>query len=595
MLYPQRNDQRDLLDLSGLWDFQLDPDGVGERQGWQDGLAAARAIAVPASWNEQFPDTRDYMGAAWYVRDAFIPSAWRGRRVYVRVGSANYAAKVWVNSAAVGEHLGGHLPFAFDVTDHLRWGRANRVAVRVENELRPERVPAGNLSSGLLMGNYPATAFDFFPYGGLHRAVTLAALPPRHLADITVVTAIEGGDGLVEVTLRSAGATDGAGRLLLTGTSEHTADLAFRDGEARANLRVPAARLWSPRDPYRYTLRAQLLDGEAVVDEYTLPVGIRTVAVRGDTLLLNGEPLALTGFGKHEDFPVSGRGLNLPLIVKDHALLQWVGANSYRTSHYPYAEEAMDLADRDGILIIDEIPAVSLVFHDGPERVQARLAQCRQQVRELIERDKNHPSVIMWCLANEPLPARIGPALAGGAPAADDPATAAGRAFFDQLFATARQLDASRPFTVVGVMGDPVEWLEPADVTCLNRYYGWYSQGGRLDEVAHSLAAELDALHRRLGKPIIITEFGADTQAGLHAEPPEMWSEEYQVELLRRYLDVAAERPFVVGLHVWNFADFKTTQGVIRAAGLNQKGVFTRDRRPKMAAHFLRQRWSADS
>jgi beta-glucuronidase len=141
-------------------------------------------------------------------------------------------------------------------------------------------------------------------------------------------------------------------------------------------------------------------------------------------------------------------------------------------------------------------------------------------------------------------------------------------------------------------MGGPRSWLALTDVVCINRYYGWYSQGGQLEEAARVLATELDSLHRELGKPIVLTEFGADTLAGFHAEPPEMWSEEYQVEFLRRYLDVADARPFVVGLHVWNFADFKTTQGVLRAGGLNRKGVFTRDRRPKMAAHYLRQRWT---
>jgi beta-galactosidase/beta-glucuronidase len=119
----------------------------------------------------------------------------------------------------------------------------------------------------------------------------------------------------------------------------------------------------------------------------------------------------------------------------------------------------------------------------------------------------------------------------------------------------------------------------------------WYVLGGRLDQAIPLLEKELDALHQSLGKPIIITEFGTDTVAGTHSEPDEMWSEEYQVEFLRRYLDVAAARPFVVGLHVWNFADFRTGQGIIRMNGMNLKGVFTRDRRPKMAAHFLRSRW----
>jgi beta-glucuronidase len=144
----------------------------------------------------------------------------------------------------------------------------------------------------------------------------------------------------------------------------------------------------------------------------------------------------------------------------------------------------------------------------------------------------------------------------------------------------------------VGVQGGPTDWHGIFDVLCINRYYGWYVFGGRLEEGAAELARELDALHKMFGKPIVLAEFGTDTLPGSHSTPPEMWTEEYQVEYLRRYLDVADLRPFVAGMQVWNFADFKTGQGTSRAGGINHKGVFTRDRRPKMAAHFLRERWT---
>jgi beta-glucuronidase len=183
----------------------------------------------------------------------------------------------------------------------------------------------------------------------------------------------------------------------------------------------------------------------------------------------------------------------------------------------------------------------------------------------------------------------------GGSPlgAGDPPreAVAAGMRFFGELYAEANRLDGTRPVTMVGVQGGPRDWHGLFDVVCINRYYGWYTQPGQLDLGRQALASELDELHEAFGKPIIITEFGADTLPGAHATPPEMWTEEYQVEVLRAFLDVAAERPFMAGMHVWAFADFKTGQGTMRAAGLNHKGVFTRDRRPKMAAHFLRQRW----
>jgi beta-glucuronidase len=205
---------------------------------------------------------------------------------------------------------------------------------------------------------------------------------------------------------------------------------------------------------------------------------------------------------------------------------------------------------------------------------------------ELIARDKNHPSVIMWCVANEPM---AGNPLGGVAPPAK--MVEAGKQFFSRMYQHTRSLDTTRPITMVGVQGVPPDWLSYFDVVSINRYYGWYFLGGQLDTAIKWLEAELDTLHKSFGKPIIITEFGADTLAGAHSQPDEMWSEEYQVEILRRYLDVAAARPFMAGMHVWNFADFKTGQGIIRMAGLNMKGVFTRDRKPKMAAHFLRSRW----
>lgn len=594
MLYPQQNDTRNTLDLSGFWDFRLDPQEIGEEKSWFNGLESPRTIAVPASWNELYQDTREYLDAAWYVREFYVPSGWQGQQVYLRVGSANYAAKVWVNGQFVGEHLGGHLPFALEVTEEVAWDAPNTVAIQVEGKLTPTRVPPGNVSRGGMggfMSGYPNTSFDFFPYTGLQRPVVLFTVPRTHIEDINVVTEIDGQDGIVQVKVAQTGTT-GAGKLTLTGQGgPWEADLAFADGVAEAEIRVPGARLWCPEDPYLYQLTVALADGGQVVDRYTLDVGVRTIAVQGDHILLNGEPIYLTGFGRHEDFPVHGRGLNMPLIVKDYSLLKWVGANSYRTSHYPYSEEQMIVADREGILVIDEIPAVGLMFADGEENVQARLTQCRQQLQELIARDKNHPSVIMWSIANEPFSNSVMRRFIGGSGDQEDD-TAIGKAFFDEMHDLAYSLDPTRLTTVVGVMGGPVEWLERSDVVCINRYWGWYSQSGQLDDGAELLAQELDALHDTLGKPIVISEFGADTIAGAHSDPPEMWTEEYQVEMLRRYLDVAAERPYVAGLHVWNYADFKTGQSSRRAGGLNLKGVFTRDRRPKMAAHFLRERWT---
>jgi len=196
--------------------------------------------------------------------------------------------------------------------------------------------------------------------------------------------------------------------------------------------------------------------------------------------------------------------------------------------------------------------------------------------RLMIARDKNHPSVIMWSLANEPHSKR---------PAA--------KGFFRNLYDLARSLDPTRPVTVVSAVGIGEEAFEFCDVACLNRYFGWYTQPGQLDEGCELLSAELDALHTKFPKPLILSEFGADTIPGHHAQPPEMFSEEYQAEMLARHIEVLDSKPFVVGQHVWNLCDFKTGQAVHRMGGMNLKGVFTRDRRPKLAAHRLRELWGA--
>ena len=593
MLYPQQNELRNLVDLSGVWDFQTDPEGQGETSDWCDGLPAARPLAVPGSWNEQYDDLYAYLGPAWYFRTFYVPAGWQGQRVMVRVGSANYAARVWLNGREIGGHEGGHLPFALDVTAGLDWTGENSLAIRVENELKPTRVPAGNLDSspmGGFMSGFPSATFDFYPYAGLHRPVLFYSTPQTCIEDVTVVTTLEGERGLVEINVRYSGA-GGRGRVRLEGNGVSLeAALVFVGNEARAVIAVENARLWSPEDPFLYEATLTLLGAEGgPQDRYRLPVGIRTVQATPDALLLNGKPVYLKGFGRHEDFFVNGRGLNVPLIVKDYNLLKWVGANSYRTSHYPYSEEEMNLADRQGMLIIDEIPAVSMQFADGDEAIQTRLTTARRMLEELVARDKNHPSVILWSVANEPMPPDMMRRMTGGGE--PSPEDEAGRKFLGNLVDLAHQLDKTRPAVLVGVMGGPLDWLDLSDIVCVNRYWGWYTQPGQPEAGAQLLAQELDGIRSALHKPVLITEFGADTIAGMHSIPAKMFTEEYQVEFLRSYLDVTAQRPYVIGLHVWNFADFQATQSIARVGGLNHKGVFTRARQPKMAAHFLRERW----
>jgi beta-glucuronidase len=204
------------------------------------------------------------------------------------------------------------------------------------------------------------------------------------------------------------------------------------------------------------------------------------------------------------------------------------------------------------------------------------VSMVHEVIRELVARDKNHSCVVLWSIAN--------------GPESDTPAS---RESFATLAAQTRALDPSRPVGFVNVMlalpaKDVVTDL--FDVVMLNRYYGWYVNTGDLENAEQAFEAELTAWAEKCDKPIIMTEYGGDTQPGLHSVLPTVWAEEYQVELLAMSHRVFDRFDAVVGEQVWNFADFATVPGVMRVGG-NKKGVFTRERNPKAAAHLLRRRW----
>ncbi len=590
MLRPQDTSTRETKRLDGIWDFGADAAGIGRvERWWQSALPDARRMPVPSSFNDVLadPNVHDHVGDVWYQRHVFIPRGWTGQRVVLRLDAATHRARAWVGHSCVGEHEGGYTPFEADVTEFVVPGEECRLTVVVNNELTWESLPPG-IVEVLPDGTRRQRQYhDFFNYAGLHRSVWLYTTPSAHIADLTVVTDIDEGTGVVRYAVAVAQADGPTVRVRLR--DAEGAEVAAWEGHAGI-LRVPRPELWRPGRGYLYDLEAELVDDGVVVDRYTLPVGIRTVAVQGTQFLINGEPFYFRGFGKHEDLNVHGRGHDDAAMVHDFSLLAWIGANSFRTSHYPYAEEVLEHADRQGIVVIDETAAVGLnlgvgggMFLGGPrttysEETISDVTQLvhRRAIEELIARDKNHPCVVLWSLANEP-----------------ESHTDAGRAYFEPLFRAAREADPSRPVGFVNMMfalPDTCTVTELADVVMLNRYYGWYVEPGDLLAAELGLEAELQAWASRHAKPIIVTEYGADTMSGLHTTDGSIWSEEYQVALLDTYHRVFDRSEAVVGEHVWNFADFATGPSFMRVDG-NKKGVFTRERRPKMAAHDLRRRW----
>ena len=223
MLYPQSNPFRQFVDLSGFWELRFDPEGQGRQAGWANGFADGSPVAVPASWNDQFADRRDYLGETWYQTHFDLPWGWDAaqQRIGLRFGSVNYLAEVWLNGAHLGEHEGGHLPFSFDLTPHVQLER-NVLVVRVEGELAPDRVPPGNVppdSRHMFLDqhqNFPPTSFDFFPYCGLQRPVLLTATPPEAITDLTVVTDLP---GQVHIRVNLTGVDTATARFSLNGTT----------------------------------------------------------------------------------------------------------------------------------------------------------------------------------------------------------------------------------------------------------------------------------------------------------------------------------------------------------------------------------------
>lgn len=591
-LRPQQNAYRNVRSLSGLWNFKVDKESVGESEQWQQGLTNVQPIAVPGSWNEQIDGLHNYLGTVWYETEVFIPRSWSSEKVFLRIGSANYAAKIWINGNPLGMHEGGHLPFAFELNTLILWGEKNRITIEIENELRADRVPLGNVKAA--MRNYPATNYDFFPYGGLHRDVLLYTVPRNErLTDVTISTEL---DGTVALKIEKQGKVSG-GKVIIKGVKGEVVSksFTFKGNMVHLNLKIPNVQLWSPENPYLYETTVELHRANKTVDAYNCQTGVRTVSVKHEQLLLNGEPIKLRGFGNHEGFPIFGRAFAQPVAVKDLQLMRWIGANSFRTSHYPYDESVYDMADRLGFLIINEMPSVGLYFYDEQENIDKRRAVCEQYLKEMIARDKNHPSVIMWSVANEPSYQGMGGASYNGQEQkGNNRENEQAIAFLGGLVKQAKELDPTRLATFVGVSGGPASWLGVCDIICINRYYGWYTNPGDLSGAIKILDGELDRLHALYDKPIMLTEFGADAITGEHSEYAAMFSEEFQCKFIKAYLDLANTKSYISGMHVWNLADFTTGQAMFRVAAKNFKGVFTQERKPKMAAHLLHERWTKD-
>lgn len=598
LLYPAETTTRRKTSLDGMWKFAFDPDKAGVENGWNSGLPAWTELPVPASFNDFFTnkDAREYCGDFWYERSFFVPGEWDGKELILRFRAVTHRAKVYINGKELCSHEGGFSPFSVNITQHVLLNSYNRVCVKANNELSHISLPAGKtitLRNGKKM-NKPY--FDFFNYSGINRSVELLALPHERVTDFSVVHSLsdtgKGSDTAYEVTSNSSAS-------IFVRLYDREGNCTAQSEGPRGTLHLDTPRLWSTDDPYLYQIEIQLRDGDNLLDEYTDWIGIRVFEVKGETLLLNRKPVYLKGFGKHEDSTFYGRGFHFGVLKKDFECMKWMGANCFRTSHYPYDEEVYRLADREGILIIDEAAAVGMFDEDmmsfaadpksskltswfsqptTPQLLENHL----QALDEMIGRDKNHACVIMWSLFNEP-----------------ETTSEEAEKYFRRIFDYAHRIDPQkRPRTFAHFSNSipgKCRCYHFSDVISLNRYYGWYVKGGyEISDAEQLFREEMDSWRSlKLDKPFIFTEFGADTYAAEHKLPSVMWSQEYQRECFEMNFRVFDSYSFVKGELIWNFADFQTTEGTVRVNG-NKKGIFTREREPKDAAFYIRKRWMSE-
>lgn len=585
-MYPMTTPSRMVLSLNGIWDFCLDTDVRMEGEWSVQRLLCPLPMPVPSSYNDLYEGRafRNHIGEVIYQRSFSLPPMGDHQTVLLHFSSVTHAARVFVNGQELGTHKGGFLPFAFEL-DRAALRDENVLTVAVSTIVDDSTLPVGRLewrqgAQGMENVLQDLANFDFFNYTGIQRPVSLLIVPKNRITDIEV-----SGDDQGRLSYCVKTNAEGSCKAeLISPTGDVLLTLEGFTGKAK----IENAALWSPASPALYGLRVTF-EGASGRDVYTESFGFRTVTIRDCHICLNGDPVYLKGFGKHEDTPVNGRGLNEAYNVKDIALIKWIHANSFRTSHYPYSEEMLRLCDREGILVIDESPAVGL--HTGftavgllggvPNGTWRKLRTAehhREVIRDMLARDKNHPCVIMWSVANEPASEEEG-----------------AREYFEPLIRLVKELDSQRrSVTVVtygGAMPETCRVAPLLDVLVLNRYYGWYDLEGDLPAAAAALKNELERYHALYpDKPIMLGEYGADCVASLHDATPTLFSEEYQADMLEVYGETLDQLPYITGEHVWNFADFMTCENIKRVQG-NKKGVFTRERKPKLAAHVLRKRW----
>ncbi len=504
-------------------------------------------MQVPGDWNSQSPKLEFYEGTVW-LRQKFNALPTAGKRYFLYFGAVNYESHVYLNGKKLGQHKGGFTPFEFEVTGKLNAGE-NFVVVKADNTRHADEIPTVNT--------------DWWNYGGITRDVLLVELPGTFIEDYTIQLA-KGNLSRIEgyVQLR------GTGRSQTIVVNIPEAGVRFKvrtDTSGRAALSIPVKKIkyWTPDNPKRYVVE---IAGET--DTVQDNIGFRTIETKGTDILLNGKPVFLRGICMHDENPLIPGRLRGQGDIR--MMLQWakeMNCNYVRLAHYPHNEEMIKLADEMGLLVWAEVPVYWTISWENT----ATYVNAETQLRDLVKRDKNRASVIIWSVGNE------------------TPLSNPRFTFMSKLVSSVRSVDSTRLVAAAlevhrngntMIVDDPLG--EKLDLVSFNEYVGWY--WGSVPEILNG------KFEIKYDKPVVISEFGADALGGFHAEAGTRWSEEYQEQLYINQLKILAGIPGLRGLTPWILTDFRSPRRVhpYYQDYWNRKGLISETGKKKKAFFIVR-------
>ena len=544
--------------LNGLWHYAVDQYDTCIRQHWfaerytdQNGFTMPvdysfdewPTMQLPCCWNTQSEKFELYDGSMVFTRK-FRYEAQNKEKVLLKIGAANYICRVFLNQEYLGMHRGGSTPAYFDVTGLLQ--AENRIIIQADSTRRPEQVPTENT--------------DWFNYGGVYRDIELIRLPETYIKRFQIALVSDGAFNKIKVRVRLSEPVNTAAQLRIDELGL-CAEIPVTEGAGEAVLEAHPV-LWCPENPKLYAVSLSCA-GDEVSDE----VGFREIRVQGHDILLNGKSIFLRGISAHEESVPNGKALTDEERLENIRLAKELGCNFMRAAHYPHDERMARLADREGILLWEEIPVYWAIRFTR----EKTYADARNQLLELIERDWNRASVIIWSVGNEN---------------ADSDERLA---FMKNLADTAHAADENRLVSAACLVSFRENAIadrlaEHLDVIGLNEYFGWYTPDFRL------LPQLFENSHPT--KPVIVTELGADALPGHHGTITDKGTEECQVYVYEKQVETLRGIDYVRGMTPWILYDFRCPRRTSVIQGYyNRKGLLNPETTYKKPAFYVLQRY----